>query len=84
MDSLYLCRASFYFFGETKLIGQILQYYLKTGTCKYGSTCKYHHPLERRSVEQVPLNSLGLPMRQVLGPSSVAGSVLFTHPSTVF
>ncbi|KAK9698899.1 hypothetical protein RND81_08G139100 [Saponaria officinalis] len=39
------------------------KFYMKTGNCKYGSMCKYHHPLDRRSAE-VTLNSLGLPLRQ--------------------
>ncbi|GMP53846.1 hypothetical protein CsSME_00019196 [Camellia sinensis var. sinensis] len=39
-------------------------YYLKTGTCKYGPTCKYHHPRDRHGAGPVPLNVLGLPMRQ--------------------
>lgn len=43
-----------------------LQHYLKTGTCKYGPACKYHHPRDKNGVGPVPLNSLGLPMRQVL------------------
>jgi len=42
-----------------------LQYYLKTGTCKYGSTCKYHHPRDRNGAGPVSFNALGLPMRQV-------------------
>ena len=42
-----------------------LQYFLKTGTCKYGSTCKYHHPRDRRGAAPVSFNALGLPMRQV-------------------
>jgi len=42
-----------------------LQYFLKTGTCKYGSTCKYHHPKDRRGAAPVSFNTLGLPMRQV-------------------
>lgn len=42
-----------------------LQYFLKTGTCKYGSTCKYHHPRDRRGAAPVSFNVLGLPMRQV-------------------
>ncbi|KAG6748708.1 hypothetical protein POTOM_048641 [Populus tomentosa] len=41
-----------------------LQYYLKTGTCKYGSTCKYHHPRDRNGAGPVSFNMLGLPMRQ--------------------
>ncbi|XP_022727988.1 zinc finger CCCH domain-containing protein 3-like isoform X2 [Durio zibethinus] len=39
-------------------------YFLKTGTCKYGSTCKYHHPKDRNGAGPVTLNVLGLPMRQ--------------------
>lgn len=40
------------------------QYYMKTGYCKYGTTCRYHHPKER--VELSPccmLSSQGLPLR---------------------
>ena len=66
------------------MIGQILQYYLKTGTCKYGSTYKYRHALDRRGAKQVPLNFLGLPMCHVLDPSSVIAHVLFAHPHTIF
>lgn len=42
-----------------------LQYFLKTGACKYGSTCKYHHPKDRNGAEPVLFNVIGLPMRQV-------------------
>ncbi|KAK1359734.1 hypothetical protein POM88_044208 [Heracleum sosnowskyi] len=41
-------------------------YFLKTGTCKYGASCKYHHPLDRHGVGPLVLNTLGLPMRQVI------------------
>lgn len=42
------------------------QYYLKTGDCKYGSSCRYHHPRDR----VVPrtnclLSPIGLPLRLV-------------------
>lgn len=43
-----------------------LQYFLKTGTCKYGSTCKFHHPRDRRGAGPVSFNILGFPMRQVI------------------
>lgn len=46
-----------------------VQYYLKTGTCKFGATCKYHHPREKAgSTGRVHLNVLGLPLRQVGSP----------------
>ncbi|MFQ6635937.1 hypothetical protein Gotur_012574, partial [Gossypium turneri] len=40
------------------------QYYLRTGDCKFGSTCRYHHPRDR----VVPrtnciLSPMGLPLR---------------------
>ncbi|KAH0457885.1 hypothetical protein IEQ34_013200 [Dendrobium chrysotoxum] len=38
-------------------------YYMKTGNCKYGSTCKFHHPKERSSVSTSTLGPLGLPLR---------------------
>ncbi|KAE8689493.1 Zinc finger CCCH domain-containing protein 26 [Hibiscus syriacus] len=34
------------------------------GACKYGSTCKYHHPKDRNGAGPVTFNILGLPMRQ--------------------
>lgn len=42
------------------------QYYVKTGNCKFGATCKYHHPpdwsvTQRNSV----LSPLGFPIRPV-------------------
>eukprot|EP01018_Ginkgo_biloba_P003422 Gb_14935 [translate_table: standard] len=40
------------------------QYYMKTGDCKFGATCRYHHPRER--VAQSPtclLSPIGLPLR---------------------
>lgn len=42
------------------------QYYIKTGDCKYGSSCRYHHPRDR----VVPrtnclLSPIGLPLRPV-------------------
>ncbi|GJN25132.1 hypothetical protein PR202_gb12922 [Eleusine coracana subsp. coracana] len=41
-----------------------LQYYLKTGTCKFGATCKFHHPREKAAMaNRVHWNSLGYPLR---------------------
>ena len=40
------------------------QYYLKTGTCKFGTTCKFHHP---RDKGQTQLNVFNLPLRPVCG-----------------
>lgn len=39
------------------------QYYMKTGSCKYGTTCKYHHPKERYSDSPITLGPFGLPLR---------------------
>ena len=42
------------------------QYYLKTGTCKFGATCKFHHPREKAAMAtRVQLNELGYPLRPV-------------------
>ncbi|CAN0900558.1 Zinc finger CCCH domain-containing protein 32 [Linum grandiflorum] len=40
------------------------QYYMKTGDCKFGSSCRYHHP-RQLSVPKanVALSPLGLPLR---------------------
>lgn len=42
------------------------RYFMNTGTCKYGSECKYHHPKER-IMQSAPnaLGPLGLPSRPV-------------------
>ncbi|URE11792.1 zinc finger CCCH domain-containing protein [Musa troglodytarum] len=51
--------------GYPERVGQPeCQYYLKTGTCKFGATCKFHHPKEKAGIsEQVQLNILGYPLR---------------------
>lgn len=42
------------------------QYYMKTRDCKYGSSCKYHHPPEVIAPKaDIILNPLGLPIRPV-------------------
>ena len=40
------------------------QYYLRTGDCKYGSACRYHHPRDR-AVTRPLLSAIGLPLRPV-------------------
>ena len=45
------------------------QYYMRTGTCKFGASCKYHHPRQGGgSIAPVSLNYLGYPLRQVYIP----------------
>ncbi|KAH6808749.1 Zinc finger C-x8-C-x5-C-x3-H type family protein [Perilla frutescens var. frutescens] len=40
------------------------QYYLRTGDCKFGATCKYHHPPEwSASKTNYLLSPMGLPLR---------------------
>lgn len=45
---------------------QECKYYMKTGECKFGSTCRYHHPPEVIAPkDSVVLSPIGLPMRPV-------------------
>lgn len=44
------------------------KYFMSTGTCKYGSDCKFHHPKER--IAQSLINPLGLPVRPVSSVST--------------
>ncbi|XP_051126925.1 zinc finger CCCH domain-containing protein 34-like [Andrographis paniculata] len=40
------------------------QYYLRTGGCKFGATCKYHHPLELLAPRSnYMISPVGLPLR---------------------
>ncbi|XP_076902363.1 zinc finger CCCH domain-containing protein 3-like isoform X2 [Bidens hawaiensis] len=40
------------------------RYFMNTGSCKYGSDCKYHHPKEKiAQMAASPLGPLGLPLR---------------------
>lgn len=42
------------------------QYYMRTGTCKFGASCKFHHPRQGGgSISSVSLNYYGYPLRQV-------------------
>ncbi|KAJ4908151.1 Zinc finger CCCH domain-containing protein 58 [Raphanus sativus] len=38
-------------------------YFLRTGDCKYGTSCRYHHPLEAASPKGISLSHIGLPLR---------------------
>ncbi|CAH2041983.1 unnamed protein product, partial [Thlaspi arvense] len=57
------------------------QYYMKTGDCKFGSSCKYHHPPEwSTGYSNYFLSPIGLPMR----PIKLAGTLdgyFFLHSS---
>ncbi|URE40718.1 zinc finger CCCH domain-containing protein [Musa troglodytarum] len=44
--------------------GELEAFFLKTGSCKYGITCKYHHPRDKHEIHMVQLNVLGLPIRK--------------------
>lgn len=42
------------------------QYYMKTGDCKFGAVCRFHHPSERLiPAPDCLLSALGLPLRPV-------------------
>ncbi|MBA0736486.1 hypothetical protein Gogos_010035 [Gossypium gossypioides] len=45
------------------------QYYLRTGNCKFGSSCRYHHPRDK-VVQQTNciLSPMGLPLRPGVQP----------------
>nr|WCR76488.1 ZFP3 [Adonis amurensis] len=62
------------------------QYFLKTGRCKFGSDCKYHHPKST-----CDLSPLGLPLRpgqavctnySMYGSCKFGSSCKFDHPWT--
>jgi len=57
-----LCQMTCYFL-VINCLSLFLQYYFKTGTCKFGSNCKYHHPKQDGSVQSVILNNGGFPLR---------------------
>lgn len=43
-----------------------LQYYMRTGMCKFGASCKYHHPRQGGvSPAPVTVNVYGYPLRPV-------------------
>ncbi|XP_077250281.1 zinc finger CCCH domain-containing protein ZFN-like isoform X2 [Tasmannia lanceolata] len=43
------------------------QFYMKTGDCKFGAVCRFHHPRERLiPVPNCVLSPLGLPLRPTL------------------
>ncbi|PON39295.1 Zinc finger, CCCH-type [Parasponia andersonii] len=46
------------------------RYFMNTGTCKYGTECKYHHPKERMAQAAPIANQIGLPSRPGLAVCS--------------
>lgn len=70
MDGVWLC---FLFWlcvnircADFYLLMIKMQYYMRTRTCKFGSSCKYHHPrLAGGAATPVSLNYYGYPLRPV-------------------
>ncbi|KAL5700065.1 hypothetical protein ACHQM5_025564 [Ranunculus cassubicifolius] len=70
------------------------QYYMKTGTCKFGPTCKYHHPKERMApMAAGTLGPYGLPLRpgqavctfySMYGICKFGSTCKYDHPMTGF
>ncbi|CAF2136550.1 BnaA02g35100D [Brassica napus] len=46
------------------------QYFMRTGDCKFGNSCRFHHPLEAASPKGVNLSPIGLPLRPGTAPCS--------------
>ncbi|KAL7109635.1 hypothetical protein ACP275_06G186300 [Erythranthe tilingii] len=70
------------------------QFYMKTGDCKFGTVCKFHHPRERlMPVPDCVLSPIGLPLRtgeplcvfySRYGICKFGPSCKFDHPMRVF
>uniref|UniRef100_A0A2P2NGP4 Zinc finger protein n=1 Tax=Rhizophora mucronata TaxID=61149 RepID=A0A2P2NGP4_RHIMU len=67
------------------------RHFMSTGTCKYGSECKYHHPKERVAQAANSIGPLGLPSRpgqavcsnySMYGICKFGPSCRFDHPLT--
>ncbi|RID41782.1 hypothetical protein BRARA_J01714 [Brassica rapa] len=46
------------------------QYFMRTGDCKFGASCRFHHPLEAAPPKGVNLSNIGLPLRPGTAPCS--------------
>ncbi|KAH7852477.1 hypothetical protein Vadar_025223 [Vaccinium darrowii] len=64
-------------------------YFMRTGTCKYKSACRYHHPRNQAPKADCVLNDMGLPLRpgrkicrhyEQLGICKFGHACLFDHP----
>ncbi|CAH8307228.1 unnamed protein product [Eruca vesicaria subsp. sativa] len=72
-DRLMDCKVPFTFITCSRFVNGItyiqflyagLQYYFRTGGCKYGLTCRFNHAKPMSDVSSAPeLNFLGLPIR---------------------
>ncbi|KAF6159991.1 hypothetical protein GIB67_033075 [Kingdonia uniflora] len=70
------------------------QFYMKTGSCKFGPSCKYNHPKERIAASATcALGPLGLPLRpgqaictfySMYGGCRYGANCKFDHPMTAF
>ncbi|KAF8387889.1 hypothetical protein HHK36_026551 [Tetracentron sinense] len=71
----------------------VCQYYLRTGSCKFGAFCKYHHPRHGGgSMSSVSLNIYGYPLRlgekecsyyMKTGQCKFGATCKFHHPQPV-
>ena len=53
-------------------------HYMKTGECKFGLSCRYHHPPDKSAPKAtVTLSPVGLPLRPVISTSLFFGALYF-------
>lgn len=56
------------------------QFYMKTGDCKFGAVCRFHHPRERLiPAPDCVLSPIGLPLRPVSDFTSAYFELLFHY-----
>lgn len=61
--TIFICLEEYYLILQFSTV--LLQHFLRTGTCKYGFTCKYNHPKSGLDEGNITFNIYGLPIRQV-------------------
>jgi len=61
------------------------QYYMKTGDCKFGITCRYHHPKDRAIPSPTCiLSPMGLPLRPVRNLSNLSTFIVHVKWCYIF
>jgi hypothetical protein len=60
------------------------QFYMKTGDCKFGAVCRFHHPRERLiPAPDCVLSAIGLPLRPVSSVSTIPVLLTCNYPHLV-
>lgn len=71
-------------FADCYFLSYFKQFYLKTGKCKFGATCKFHHPKDVQILFDGQENGTSQQTEAALNTQSASGPAKLVNSSVSF